>query len=62
MAARRSVFARDEYGAVPKAKHAQSAVGPTAQQTADDFSLGGGNSASNEVLPEWHSELSGQRP
>ncbi len=43
-------FARDEYGAVPKAKHAQSAVGPTAQQTADDISLGGGNSASNEVL------------
>ena len=43
-------FARDEYGAVPKAKHAQSAVGPTAQQTADDISLGGGNSASNEIL------------
>jgi hypothetical protein len=43
-------FARDEYGAVPKAKHAQSSVDPTAQQTADDISLGGGNSASNEVL------------
>ena len=43
-------FARDEYGAVPKAKHAEASVGPTAQQTADDFSLGGGNSASNEVL------------
>ena len=43
-------FARDEYGAVGKAKHAIASAGPQGQQTADDFSLGGGNSASNEVL------------
>ena len=43
-------FARIEYGAVPKAKHAISSATPYGQQTADDFSLGGGNSASNEIL------------
>jgi Carboxypeptidase regulatory-like domain len=43
-------FARIEYGAVPKAKHAISSATPFGQQTADDFSLGGGNSASNEIL------------
>lgn len=43
-------FARIEYGAVGKAKHAIASAGPTGQQTADDFSLGGGNSASNEIL------------
>ena len=43
-------FARDEYGAVGKAKHAIASATPYGQQTADDFSLGGGNSASNEIL------------
>jgi len=43
-------FARDEYGAVGKAKHAIAVATPFGQQTADDFSLGGGNSASNELL------------
>jgi len=43
-------FARDEYGAVGKAKHAIAVATPAGQQTADDFSLGGGNSASNEIL------------
>ena len=43
-------FARLEYGAVPKAKHAQSTESPVSNQTIDDFSLGGGNSSANELL------------
>jgi len=43
-------FAQIEYGAVSKAKHALASATPFGQQTADDFSLGGGNSASNEIL------------
>src|SRR6202020_1943563 len=43
-------FARDEYGAVSKGKHSQSQTRPFDNQAADDFSLGGGNSASNELL------------
>lgn len=43
-------FARIAYGAVVKAKHALGDASPTANQTVDDFSLGGGNSASNELL------------
>ncbi len=38
------------YGAIVKAKHAQSTDSPVANQTEDDFSLGGGNSSSNELL------------
>jgi len=43
-------FARYEYGAVPKGKHAASQTRPFDNSTADDFSLGGGASASNELL------------
>jgi len=43
-------FARDEYGAVSKGKHSQSQTRPFDNSAADDFSLGGGNSASNELL------------
>lgn len=43
-------LAKIEYGAVSKAKHAQSTDSPVANQTEDDFSLGGGNSSSNELL------------
>ena len=43
-------FAQIEEGAVSKAKHALASATPFGQQTADDFSLGGGNSASNEIL------------
>lgn len=43
-------FARDEYGVVSKGKHSQSQTRPFDNQAADDFSLGGGNSASNELL------------
>lgn len=43
-------FARIEYGVVTKAKHAQSTASPVSNQTVDDFSLGGGNSSSNELL------------
>lgn len=43
-------FAHLEYGAVAKGKHAEAQVTPFANSTADDFSLGGGNSASNELL------------
>ncbi|MES2390759.1 MAG: carboxypeptidase-like regulatory domain-containing protein, partial [Acidobacteriota bacterium] len=43
-------FARDEYGAVSKGKHSQSQTRPFDNSAADDFSLGGGNSASNEIL------------
>ncbi len=43
-------FARIEYGTVVKAKHALGGATPMSNQTVDDFSLGGGNSASNELL------------
>lgn len=43
-------FARDAYGAVPKMKHATAAATPFQNSTADDFSLGGGLSSSNELL------------
>ncbi len=43
-------FARIEYGTVVKAKHALGAANPTSNSTVDDFSLGGGNSSSNEIL------------
>ena len=43
-------FARDEYGVVSKGKHSQSQTRPFDNSAADDFSLGGGNSASNELL------------
>jgi hypothetical protein len=43
-------FAHLEYGAVAKGKHAESQVTPFANSTADDFSLGGGASASNEIV------------
>jgi hypothetical protein len=43
-------FAHLEFGAVAKGKHSMSQVTPFANSTADDFSLGGGASASNELL------------
>lgn len=43
-------FARNAYGAVAKGKHSQSQTRPFDNSAADDFSLGGGNSASNELL------------
>ena len=43
-------FARIEYGAVVKAKHALGGATPISNSTVDDFSLGGGNSSSNELL------------
>ena len=43
-------FARDAYGAVAKGKHSQSQTRPFDNSAADDFSLGGGNSSSNELL------------
>ena len=43
-------FARFEFGVVAKGKHAASQTRPFDNSTADDFSLGGGASASNEVL------------
>jgi Carboxypeptidase regulatory-like domain len=43
-------FAHLEYGAVAKGKHSMSQVTPFQNSTADDFSLGGGNSSSNELL------------
>ena len=42
-------FARDEYAVVPKLKHATSQVRPFDNSGASDFSLGGGNSQSNEI-------------
>ncbi|MDE3105470.1 MAG: carboxypeptidase regulatory-like domain-containing protein [Acidobacteriota bacterium] len=42
-------FAHLEYGAVSKGKHSQSQTTPFGNSTADDFALGGGNSASNEL-------------
>jgi hypothetical protein len=43
-------FAHLEFGAVAKGKHSQSQTTPFANSTADDFSLGGGASSSNELL------------
>lgn len=43
-------FARIEYGTVVKAKHALAGATPMSNSTVDDFSLGGGNSSSNELL------------
>ena len=43
-------FARLEYGTVVKAKHALGSATPVSNSTVDDFSLGGGNSSSNELL------------
>jgi hypothetical protein len=43
-------FARIEYGTVVKAKHALAGASPVSNSTVDDFSLGGGNSSSNELL------------
>ncbi len=43
-------FARDAYGTVPKMKHATAGATPFQNSTADDFSLGGGLSSSNELL------------
>jgi hypothetical protein len=43
-------FARIEYGVVAKAKHAGGNERPIDNSTVDDFSLGGGNSSSNELL------------
>lgn len=43
-------LAKIAYGVVTKAKHAQSTDSPVSNQTEDDFSLGGGNSSSNELL------------
>jgi hypothetical protein len=43
-------FARIEYGAVSKGKHALEGSSPVGNSTVTDFSLGGGNSASNEIL------------
>ncbi len=43
-------FAHLEYGAVAKGKHSESQVTPFGNSTGDDFSLGGGASASNELL------------
>lgn len=43
-------FARFEFGVVAKGKHAASQTTPFGNSTADDFSLGGGASASNELL------------
>lgn len=43
-------FAKIEYGVVVKAKHAQDSSSPVSNQTEDDFSVGGGNSSSNELL------------
>ncbi|HTV10059.1 MAG TPA: carboxypeptidase regulatory-like domain-containing protein [Candidatus Aquilonibacter sp.] len=42
-------FAHLEYGAVAKGKHAESQTTPFGNSTADDFSLGGGASSSNEL-------------
>lgn len=43
-------YARIEYGVVAKAKHALGGATPVSNSTVDDFSLGGGNSSSNELL------------
>ena len=43
-------FAHFEYGAIAKGKHAESQTTPFGNSTADDFSLGGGASSSNELV------------
>jgi hypothetical protein len=43
-------FAHLEYGAVAKGKHSMVQVRPFDNSAADDFSLGGGASSSNELL------------
>lgn len=43
-------FAHLEYGAVAKGKHSMTQMRPFDNSAADDFSLGGGNSSSNELL------------
>ncbi|MFZ1940710.1 MAG: carboxypeptidase-like regulatory domain-containing protein [Terracidiphilus sp.] len=43
-------YARLEYGAVAKGKHSQESNTPYNQSAAQDFSLGGGASESNELL------------
>lgn len=43
-------FAHLEYGAIAKGKHAESQTTPFGNSTADDFSLGGGASSSNELV------------
>ena len=43
-------FTHLEYGVVVKGKHALSGSSPVDNQNEDDFSLGGGNSSSNELL------------
>jgi hypothetical protein len=43
-------FARIEFGVVSKGKHALGGALPINNSTVDDFSLGGGNSSSNELL------------
>ncbi len=43
-------FAHLEYGAVAKGKHSMSQARPFDNSAEDDFSLGGGNSSSNELL------------
>lgn len=43
-------FVRDEYGVVPKEKHLLTTVRPFDNAGGSDFSMGGGNSQSNEIL------------
>lgn len=43
-------FAHLEYGVVAKGKHAESQTTPFGNSTANDFSVGGGASASNELV------------
>jgi hypothetical protein len=43
-------FVHLEYGAVAKGKHSESQVTPFGNSTGSDFSAGGGNSQSNEIL------------
>jgi hypothetical protein len=43
-------FVRDEYGVIPKQKHALAEVRPFDNSGGGDFSLGGANASSNELL------------
>jgi hypothetical protein len=43
-------FVRHEYGVIPKQKHALAEVRPFDNSGGGDFSLGGGNASSNEIL------------
>ena len=43
-------FVRDEYGVIPKEKHALAEVRPFDNSGGSDFAMGGGNSQSNEIL------------